>query len=168
MPTKDDIATAIQSCADVSGDLDLVQAIGTPGQTFVLRGETEHSGEAFTAPGFLDCLLEGIAAIVDAGQPARGQFTIPAPFPAPVVIDSAKGIVAATTDPSTTVLTITFGTAFPNAFYFVSGVLIAPPAPASFDIVSRTPTMAVVKWSDPLGVPIPLVGLSAVLFTIGT
>jgi hypothetical protein len=62
MATKAEIIAEIQDCADTSGDLDLRRALGDPANgDFELRNETVSPGLAYAIPGFLDCLLSGIA-----------------------------------------------------------------------------------------------------------
>lgn len=73
MPAKDELKTAIQACADASGDLDLRVGIGTPNIKIEVRNETVLTGQAYEIPGFLDCLLEGIA---NTSLGRTGQATI--------------------------------------------------------------------------------------------
>jgi hypothetical protein len=61
MTTKEDIIAAIQRCADISGDLALRRALGSPENgPVMLRGEAVETGIAYEIPGFLNCLLQGI------------------------------------------------------------------------------------------------------------
>lgn len=67
MATKDDMITAIRTCADTSGDLDVRVAAGDPALGPILvRGETEETGGIYAIPGVMDCLLQGIADTIDA------------------------------------------------------------------------------------------------------
>jgi hypothetical protein len=65
---KADIAAAIQSCADASGDLDLRASVGAPGSIIEIRNEAVATGQAFEIPGFLDCLIDGVGSVLDGAD----------------------------------------------------------------------------------------------------
>ena len=67
MATKDDLISAIQACADTSGDLDVRVAAGDPALGPIqVRNETEETGGLYAVPGVMDCVFEGIADTIDA------------------------------------------------------------------------------------------------------
>lgn len=68
MAARDDIRTRVQASADAAVGpraLDLRVAIGLPGSRIQVRGATQDTGKAWTAPSFLDSLLVGIGGEID-------------------------------------------------------------------------------------------------------
>jgi ABC-type molybdate transport system substrate-binding protein len=67
---KGDIIAAIKACAEASGNDDLRVGLGDPTAApngILLRGVTTLIGKAYAIPGFLDCLLTGIATGISGG-----------------------------------------------------------------------------------------------------
>jgi hypothetical protein len=77
MALKDDYKTAIQACADASGSPDLRVGIGALGNRLLIRGATFDTGQAYVIPGFLDCLLEGLATKAFVGHEEDTPPTAP-------------------------------------------------------------------------------------------
>ena len=71
MTFKDDFKTALQLCAEsATGGTELIRdalllSIGNEGEKFQFRGETRLKGTAYVPPGFIDCLMTALSAVID-------------------------------------------------------------------------------------------------------
>lgn len=135
MSLESQLITEIQAAADGSGDLDLRVALGAPGSSVLVRGETRATGAAWAALRAIPTIVAGVATALDnyfgAAQIATNGAGV---APTAAWRRGIQAPIAADKNEGANTLRIRFNLTFPNAPHLDVKVVSAAPATPAWQV----------------------------------